>query len=262
MKQARVLVVDDNVDLAENVVAILSEIEDRSLSCVLANSGRMARSLCAELGHSLDLALVDLRLPDTDGLSLMQQMRKDCPDAEIVIITGDATVESAIAAVSHGAFAYVVKPFRAHELMHTVERALAKVALVREREALRRDLEQSELRHREIVEAVPALVLALDAEDRIVLWNRRLEEVTGESRDAMVGRPGRDIVGTGGDRRLAVTEGRQHLVRWQLAQGGHRRGRGHLRGGDGRHRRARHAAPNAARRTARGSRYPGRGPGP
>ena len=222
MKEARVLVVDDNVDLAENVVAILKEIEAFELDCLLAHSGELARSRCQELGQSLDLALLDLRLPDTDGLSLVREMRQHCPRMEIVIITGDATVESAIAAVSHGAFAYVVKPFRPQDLMHTVERALAKVALIRERETLRHELEQSELHHREVVEAVPALVLALDAGGRIVLWNRRLEEITGQSREAMVGRPGLDIVGSGGDRRLAAADGTQHLIRWQLAHVGAR----------------------------------------
>lgn len=83
-----------------------------------------------------------------------------------------------------------------------------------EREAA---LEESESRYRELVEAVPALVLALGAAGDIQVWNRRLEEVTGFTRDEMLGRPGRDLVGEGGERRLALKSGGHRLIRWQLA---------------------------------------------
>ena len=78
-------------------------------------------------------------------------------------------------------------------------------------------LEESESRHRELVEAVPALVMALGAEGEIQVWNRRLEEVTGLSREEMLGRSGRDFVGEGGERRLALKSGGHRWIRWQLA---------------------------------------------
>jgi len=67
------------------------------------------------------------------------------------------------------------------------------------------------------LDALAALVLALDAEGKIVFWNRRLEEATGHRREAMIGRPGEALVAGGGPRALPVEGGRDRLVRWQLA---------------------------------------------
>lgn len=83
-----------------------------------------------------------------------------------------------------------------------------------EREATRGE---SEARHRAVVEAVPALVMALGKRGEIQIWNRRLEELTGFSRDEMLGSPGRELVGDGGERRLALKAGGHRLIRWQLA---------------------------------------------
>ena len=120
--------------------------------------------------------------------------------------------------MKEGAFAYVLKPFRGDELMETARRALAQSRLFREREHLRRELERSERRHREVLEAVPAFVLGFDSNGRIVLWNRWLEEVTGFPRQEMLGTPGEHLVGrSGADRRLPLKRGGYRLVRWQTA---------------------------------------------
>jgi signal transduction histidine kinase len=217
MTARKVLIVDDHRDLAENVCEILHSSLDARLECHIATSGTEAKRLCKQLGCELDLAFVDLRLPDVDGVELLGQLKSCCPLSEVVIITGDATIESAIAAVGAGAFSYVLKPFRAPDLVLTAQQALARVNLTREHEALRRELEQSERRHREIVEAVPAFVLALDDEGKIQLWNRRLEQLTGMSRSEMIGRDGADLI-TNGDRRLPVAGGGHRLVRWQCSE--------------------------------------------
>src|SRR5262249_59226669 len=130
-------------------------------------------------GRDFDVALIDVRLPDGDGLSLLGPLRASSPFAQLVLVTGNATLEGAIAAVRGDAFAYVLKPVSPPDLLDTVRRALERGGLFRERERLRIDLEQSERRHRELVELMPAFVLALDEHGRITIWNRRLETVTG-----------------------------------------------------------------------------------
>ena len=95
-------------------------------------------------------------------------------------------------------------------------RPLDKVRAVRELEQARAGLELSERRHRELVEAVPAFVLSLDAEGRIALWNDQLERVTGFRRAEMLGKPGRDLVADG-DRRLPLKKGGHRMVRWKCA---------------------------------------------
>lgn len=213
-----VLIVDDNADLAENVAEILSGDDDAKVTCRIARSGAEAEGLAGELGDALELLLVDRRLPDADGLELVSKLRRHCPNAEAIIITGDAKVESVAAAVGQGVSAYLLKPFEPEELLAKVRSALTRYALVRERETLRSRLEESEQRYREVVEAVPAFVTALGPGGEIQLWNRRLEEVTGFYREEMLGRPGREMVGSGGERRLALKSGGHRLIRWQLAQ--------------------------------------------
>jgi signal transduction histidine kinase len=212
----RVLVVDDNFALAENVCELLGGLDDPRVVCDVAGSGDAALSMAAQ--HAIDVAFVDLHLPDTTGADLSDELRRRCPFIEIVIITGDTTVQSAIRAVKMGAFAYVLKPFRGDELLETARRAVAQAQVCREREHLRAELERSEKRHREVVDAVPAFVLALGSDGEIVLWNRHLELVTGFSREEMLGQAGSHLVGDSGtERRLPLKEGGHRLIRWQHA---------------------------------------------
>jgi signal transduction histidine kinase len=215
MARPNVLIVDDDASLAENVGEILAALD---VEVLIAPSGGDAERLAA--AHDVDLALVDVRLPDGDGTALMARLRARSPLAEVVLITGDATLESAIAAVKGGAFAYLLKPVSPPDLLDTARRALTQVALLRERERLQGELRRSERTHREVVEAVPALVLALDRAGRIRLWNRRLEELTGFPRDEMLGHPGQDLVRGGGVRPLPTRAAGERLVRWERAEVG------------------------------------------
>src|SRR5690606_5780566 len=134
----------------------------------------------------------------------------------VILMTGHATVESAAAAVDSGAFAFVLKPFRSSELVLTARRALDLGVQRRERQLLLERLEQSERRHSEVVEAIPALVLALDEQDNITIYNRHLEQLSGFTRDEMLGRAGRELIGKrGGERRLPTKSGQHRIMRWQ-----------------------------------------------
>lgn len=216
--KAEVLVVDDNRELAENICEILEALDGFELRSHMAGDRQAALAVCDQLRTQLDLAIVDLRLPDGDGMALIAELRSRCPFVEVVIITGDATLESAIAAVERGAFAFVLKPFRGAELLRAASSALGKVRLARERERFRDELELSERSHREVVDAVPAFVLALDEQGRISLWNRALENVTGYTREEMIGRDGRELVQSGSDRKLPLKAGGHRVVRWQHAE--------------------------------------------
>src|SRR5262249_52960447 len=159
----------------------------------------------------------DVRLPDGDGLSLLEPLRERAPFVQSIMVTGDVAVEGAIAAVRVAAFAYVLKPASPPELLDTVRRALEQAAILRERARLRGELERSERRNRELVESIPAFVTALDAAGRIMTWNRQLEQTTGYLRDEMVGSDGRELVGQRGDadrlRTLPVKRGGTRKVR-------------------------------------------------
>ena len=113
----RVLVVDDEGllrwSLAETLV-------DAGYQVVQAPNGSEARAAMADEGHPIDAMLVDLKLPDTDGLQLVREARSRCLTCPIIVMTayGSAdTLESAMAAGAHGVIA---KPFDLHDMLRLV----------------------------------------------------------------------------------------------------------------------------------------------
>ena len=209
-----VLVVDDDDALADNVSEILGSL---GVQTTIAPDRKAALTLAKE--RDFDVALIDVRLPDGDGISLLEPLRARSPFIQLVLVTGNATLEGAIAAVRGDAFAYVLKPVSPPDLLETVRRALEQSRLYREREHLRLDLERSERSHRDLVESMPAFVLALDERGRISTWNRQLGRVTGYSPAEMLGRDGAALVGL--DERphdLPIKTGGVRKVRWSRAE--------------------------------------------
>ncbi|HEX3697945.1 MAG TPA: ATP-binding protein [Polyangia bacterium] len=209
-----VLIVDDDDALSENVAEILTGIDVRSS---IASDRKSALALSRQ--HDFDVALIDVRLPDGDGLSLLEPLRQRSPFMQLVLVTGNATLEGAIAAVRGDAFAYVLKPVSPPDLLDTVRRALDQASLFRESERLRQELERSEAQHREVVESVPAFVLSLDGQGRITTWNRQLEQVTGYLRDEMLGQDGTALIDVS-ERPVDLPQksGGARKVRWNRAE--------------------------------------------
>ncbi len=134
----RVLIVDDNATLVENLAEILEEA-----GYGVRSAGSCASALAAA-HEGFDVALVDLRLPDGDGTVLAPQLKENNPDGEVVLLTGFATLESAVAAVRAGACAYLVKPCATQELLVTVEQAMRQVRLHGEKRELSRRAQTAE----------------------------------------------------------------------------------------------------------------------
>jgi signal transduction histidine kinase len=208
---ASVLIVDDDEALSENLAEI---VETLGVPTVITRDRQNALAEAAK--QDFDVALIDVRLPDGDGLSLLGPLRERSPHLQAVMVTGNASVEGAMAAVRGAAFAYVLKPVSPPDLLETTRRALDRAALLRERERLRRELEQSEQTHRELVESVPAFVLAMDEAGRVTTWNSELERVTGYARAEMLGTDGRRFVGADGrPTDLPLKTGGKRKVRWR-----------------------------------------------
>ncbi len=210
-----ILIVDDNVELAENMMEILQGLEGMDVRCHATSSAAAARTFCRT--HEVALALIDVHLPDDKGTKLLTELKGHSEHAQVIVITGDASVETAIAAVDGGAFSYVVKPFDPKQLVEKVALALRQHELLCERKQLRAELEASEARHRDVVENVPAFVLALDEHGKVVVWNRYLEQITGYQRDEMLGAQGEGLIHGDGDQRFALKHGGHRWVRWQRA---------------------------------------------
>src|SRR5262245_18479024 len=124
LQDARILLVDDHVELVENLTEIL---EDEG-ACVTAAA--KASEALERAPAGFDVALVDIRLPDGTGLALVPALRHLGDGlSEVLLITGNASLDGAIEAVGREAYAYVLKPFNPEDLIATVSRALVKVRL-------------------------------------------------------------------------------------------------------------------------------------
>ncbi len=131
-RRPRILIVDDNASLVENLSEILE-----GAGYAVSGAGTFAQAL-ALAEHGFDVALVDLKLPDGDGTLLAPRLKDLSPDGEVVMLTGFATLESAMAAVRAGACAYLVKPCATQELLVTVEQTMRQVRLHAEKRELSR----------------------------------------------------------------------------------------------------------------------------
>jgi two-component system, NtrC family, response regulator PilR len=116
----RVLVIDDEEVMLESCRRILTR---KGLAVDIEADGLRGRERA--LGGGYDLVLLDVRLPEIDGLDLLADVRKHRTDLEFIIITGYSTIDAAVKAVKLGAFDYLPKPFTPDELWTRVDAALA-----------------------------------------------------------------------------------------------------------------------------------------
>jgi DNA-binding NtrC family response regulator len=130
-----ILLVDDDERLRTAAGKVLRGAGHR---VVCAATGAEARNLLAR--HAVALVVSDLRLPDSDGIAVLKLTRDLRPDAEVVMITGHATVEQAVEAMRLGAYDFIEKPLDAAALLKTVAKALEKQRLAADNERLRRQL--------------------------------------------------------------------------------------------------------------------------
>ncbi len=138
MRSSRVLVVDDESTLRTALFRILDR---KGLSVITANRIDEAKMLC-QSDQVLDLALVDLNLPDGDGIDLMTHLKSVHPNCQVIILTGHGTIESAVRATQKGAFHFITKPFNMEELVSLVDKALAHKQLQQENQQLRTELQK------------------------------------------------------------------------------------------------------------------------
>lgn len=123
----RILLVDDEIINLQNIGHFL---EHKGYQVTPAATGTEAIS---KLTHAtFDLVITDMKLGDVDGVQVMKTAKTLQPDAEVIIVTGYATIDSAVEAMSRGAFYYLAKPIKLKELQALIEQATEKTLLRRE----------------------------------------------------------------------------------------------------------------------------------
>jgi DNA-binding NtrC family response regulator len=166
-----VLVIDDEPDVRELLAEYLG---NRGLRVVALPDGRTAAAAIEREPSRFGLIFSDLQLPGLDGLGVLRVARQANPSAYVVIITGYASLDSAIQAVRLGAYDYLTKPFSLGQIDVVLQRVHDRLALEAENRRLLRQLDQRE------VEPRSPLTARLDAiETRLARIEQLLRSAAG-----------------------------------------------------------------------------------
>ena len=150
---ARILVVDDEVIVREILVRKLRQL---GYSCSAAPNGESCLTLLASA--YFDLLVMDLSITGRDGVALMRDAQRQCPDLAVILVTSVTDIETAVGALKDGAYDYVTKPFSLEEVSISVARALEKRRLLVENRRYQERLEdQIASRTRQLKEALEEL---------------------------------------------------------------------------------------------------------
>ena len=118
-ENVRILIVDDDEDIRKTMQAIL---EDEGYVVDLATTGNEAIEMTQETAYNI--ALLDIRLPDIEGVELLKLMKNNMPKTRKIMITGYPSMQNAITALNKNANAYLVKPVDDEELLKLVKEQL------------------------------------------------------------------------------------------------------------------------------------------
>lgn len=133
----RALIVDDDEGHAQAVADSLKRI---NCECTVSSSSKRAIELIES--ENYDVVVTDLMMDQFDGLDVLARTKKELPDAEVILLTGHGTINSAVAAMQGGAYTYLTKPLDINELRTSVEKASSRVRLIRRNAELSRGLDE------------------------------------------------------------------------------------------------------------------------
>jgi DNA-binding NtrC family response regulator len=135
-KLATILVVDDENGIRQSFKMVF---KDR-FNVLLAENGKEAEDLLAK--NPVDLILLDILLPDVNGLDLLEKLKTLDPNPEVIMVTAVKEIQSAVRAIKLGAYEYIIKPFLVEDVINIINRALEKRNLMKQVTYLRNELER------------------------------------------------------------------------------------------------------------------------
>src|SRR5437870_10283590 len=137
----RILIIDDERPILLTLEALLSRHGFQTETAATAAAG-----LKALKNKAASLVLLDLQLPDAEGLQMLDQIKTEWPETQVIILTAHDTLSNAIESIKRGAFHFISKPYAPEELLSLIEKAVEKQSLLRETAELRQRTQQLERR--------------------------------------------------------------------------------------------------------------------
>ena len=195
-QEYRVLVVDDERDIRDGSERILTR---KGYKVTTASNGEEALERVKETEFAI--VLLDLKMPGMDGLEVLRLIRESHPETLVIVITGYATIETAIEAMKRGAYDFMPKPFKPDQLRIVVDRAielkqLAEEAkrLQEERQRTLKDLHLEQSRTRTVIRALPDGVMVTTPDAHVALMNPACQRLISLSGDFQPGEHVRNYV--------------------------------------------------------------------
>lgn len=192
----KVLVIDDEDGIREGSARILNR-----MGCEVYGAARGEEGIDIINSRKPHIVLLDLKMPGMDGMEVMRRIHEIDPQILVIIITGFATVETAIEAMKKGAYDFIPKPFEPDPLRIVVNRAKERILLRQETEKLERerrrtlaDLGMEKSRIRTIIESLPNGLLVTNTEGQVVLTNPTFCQLIGQPPGACTGAPITDYI--------------------------------------------------------------------
>ena len=192
MRKPRILLVDDERVVVEVMTSLLDD-PDREILATDSAAGALQHARAGEI----EVALVDKNLGADSGLELSRELKQMQPEIEIILITGYASMESAIQAVQIGAFDYLTKPIADFAaLSFKVQSALEKSQLRRSQRALVERLMECEVRYRRLIDAAPEAIVLYDGRSgRVMEANEAAVKLYGYSPQELLEAAAADLRG-------------------------------------------------------------------
>jgi len=189
--QAHILVIDDEQIMREGCSRILSK---DGWAVMSAENGKQGLEAIQTDPEKIDLILLDLMMPGMSGMEVLEQVRNIDPSLIVIVITGYATVESAVEAMKKGAYDFIPKPFTPDQLRIVVRRALERKSLQKEAEFLRRERQRSlrdiateKSKIKTIINCMGDGVLVCDRDSCVVLSNPAASRLLKVSESSLLG---------------------------------------------------------------------------
>jgi PAS domain S-box-containing protein len=187
----KVLIVDDERDIRDGSERILSR-----LGYETRTAARGEEALEIFDAFRPGIILLDLKMPGMDGMEVLKRLREKDPALLIIVITGYATVETAIEAMKRGAYDFISKPFEPDQLRIVVNRAAERIRLTQEARKLEEekartlsDLDTEKSRLRTIIESLPDGVMVTNITGQVVLINPSCKQMLKLPPETTPGRP-------------------------------------------------------------------------
>ena len=179
---SKIAIIDDEARMTKSLEVLLA---DKGHDIKTFQSGEAA--LLYLKSNECDLALLDIMMPGMDGYQVLTHLNQLHSDLAVIIMTGQASIDSAIRALRGGAYDYLCKPFDYDELMRKVEHALNHLHLSREKAQIANRLQWTETRYQYLVENSPDIIFTLGPQDEFLFINEKIRNCSDFA--------GRDLLG-------------------------------------------------------------------